>query len=138
MQSTIQHRHKNVNGSIFQADEVINIYIKYVPIDVKSIASKNTSAGSNLWLCIRIDCSMKHNFLSCKKFDHSIHMRVTIYIAKQLKSFQVLNILFSSKTCLNLLSVIENVDAGKRGLDIANIPCIYNIFVNSYDVHFSR
>ena len=137
-----------MNGSIFLVDEVINIYIKYVPIDVKSIASKNKSAGSNLWLCIRMDCSMKHNFLSCKKFDHSIQMRVTIYIAKQLKSFQVFNALFSSKTCLDLLSVIENVDAGyflrflsdlkKRGLDIANIPCIYNIFVNTYDVHFSR
>ena len=101
-----------MNGSIFQVDEVINIYIKYVPIDVKSIASKNKSAGSNLWLCIRMDCSMKHNFLSCKKFDHSIQMRVTIYIAKQLKSFQVFNALFSSKTCLDLLSVIENVDAG--------------------------
>ena len=99
-------------GNLCNEEKLINIYEELVSNDVKSIASKNKSAGSNLWLCIRIDCSMKHNFLSCKKFDHSIHMRVTIYIAKQLKSFQVLNILFSSKTCLNLLSVIENVDAG--------------------------
>ena len=75
MQSTIQHRHKNVNGSIFQADEVINIYIKYVPIDVKSIASKNKNIGSNLWLCIRMDYSFKHTFCQARNLNIALECK---------------------------------------------------------------